>query len=89
MKSSKKAEDLTVEELQNLLKGRNTITYTVAGIFAVIILGWVVTGYWRQNMLLFISTIVLAMGVSAAMHTASYSLRSEIKKRKSQRQKLN
>jgi hypothetical protein len=53
----------------------------VAAIFGVIILVWVVGGYWRQSLPIFLSTIVLAIGSTAAVGASQGWLSAELLRR--------
>ena len=73
---------LSVEELESALKGKQTLLRTVVAIFGVIIAAWIVLGYWRENTPVFISTVVVGVGVTAAQWGASRGLRDELQRRR-------
>ena len=69
------------EVLQGRLGAVRKVRITMAAIFGVIILVWVVGGYWRQNLLLFLSTVVLAFGSIAAVGASQGWLLAELRRR--------
>lgn len=74
-------EDLSTDELRAKLKAIKTIQNAVLVIFGVIILGWIVPGYWRENIPVFISTVAMAIAIGA-MHVATRrSMVDELRKR--------
>lgn len=76
-----KISDLSTEELQSKFKAAQSIQRTVLGIFVVIVLAWVLLGYWRTNLPVFISTLVVAIGTTASVSIAPRSLADELRKR--------
>lgn len=56
--------DKSTEVLQSNLAAIKKIHLTTTIIFAVIILTWIIGGYWRKSTPVFISTIALALGLS-------------------------
>lgn len=80
------AEDLTshsIETLRTKLKSAQAIQRTVAGIFAVIVLAWVVLGFWRTNTPVFISTLAMGVFAVAVTSIAPRALKTEIARRNS------
>jgi hypothetical protein len=73
---------LTDEELHAKLKTHNTLQVTTTAIFIVIILAWIVLGFWRTNLPVFIITVVGAMGLSASQFASGSGIRAEISKRR-------
>lgn len=71
----------TPEALASKLRTLKTIQATILVVFAVILLTWVVLGYWRSNVPLFVSTVGAAVSISAAIVASRRSLRAELKKR--------
>ena len=80
--SKSKLSKLTLEELQGKLKVVNSLQITTLGIFAFIILAWIVLGYWKENVPVFISTIAVAVAASSGLIASRSSLNAEIAKRK-------
>ena len=74
---------LSTEALQQRMKAMQTINRTVIGIFAVIVLAWIVLGHWRTNTPVFISTVVLAVALGFVTSIAPRNLRAEIERRRS------
>ena len=82
--SKTKIKDLSDQELASKLKAFKSIQITVMAIFAVIILAWILLGYWRTNVPVFISTIALGVGTSGALVANYQSLKSELARRNKQ-----
>lgn len=79
------AEDISqlpIEALQQRMKAARTIQRTVIAIFAVIVIAWIVLGYWRDNLPVFISTIAMAVATVSVTSVAPRNLRAEIEKRR-------
>lgn len=72
----------STEDLQTMLRAAGTLRRTVAIIFGVIILAWIVGGYWKQNVPVFISTIAMGVAVTAAQFASVSSIRTELERRK-------
>lgn len=72
----------TLDELQAKLKAIKTIHASIIGVFVVIILLWIVLGHWRDNLPVFISTIAMAVAISASLVASRSNLNAELKKRK-------
>ncbi len=78
------AEDLTalpLDALRARLKSTQAIQRTVAGIFAVIVLAWVVLGYWKTNTPVFISTVAMGVAAVAITSIAPRALKAELVRR--------
>ena len=78
------ADDLTslsTDELRAKLKSTQAVQRTVAGIFAVIVLAWIVLGYWRTNTPVFISTIAMGVAAVVATSTAPRAVQAELARR--------
>jgi hypothetical protein len=73
--------DTPTEELHSKLKAINAIQNTVLGIFFVIILAWIVLGYWRTNLPVFISTVAMGIAIAAMQAATRSSLQAELRKR--------
>lgn len=81
MAKGKPLAEQTTDELKSKLATIRTVQLTVAVIFAVIILAWVILGYWRTNLAVFISTIAMGMTTVAATTALQGGLVAELKKR--------
>ncbi len=75
-------KDMTTEQLEAKLASTKPIQITVAIIFAVIIMAWIIGGYWLQNMPVFIVTVVMGVGVTAALYASGNGVRQELQKRR-------
>lgn len=81
MTKQAKISDLSTAELQSKFKAARSIQRTVLGIFVVIVLAWILLGYWRSNLPVFISTLVVAIGAMVSVSIAPRSLADELRKR--------
>jgi uncharacterized membrane protein YoaK (UPF0700 family) len=72
---------LSVEELRARLAKAKTLQRTVWIIFSLIILAWIVLGFWRENTPVFIINVVLAVAVSAITSAPRRALEQELAKR--------
>lgn len=78
------ADDLTAlstDALRAKLKSTQAIQRTVAGIFAVIVLAWIVLGFWRTNVPVFISTIAMGIAAVSATSMAPRAVQAELARR--------
>ncbi len=73
--------DTPTEELCAKLRAIKIVQNTITGIFGLIILAWLVLGYWRTNLPVFFGTVAMALGVSAMQLATRSSLVKELKKR--------
>jgi hypothetical protein len=74
---------LTTDALRSNLKAAQAIERTVLGIFVVIVLAWIVLGYWRKNVAMFLGTLSLACGAWAIVSVGPRRLRAELARRES------
>lgn len=72
---------LSVEELRTRLAKAKTLQRTVWIIFGLIILAWIVLGFWRENTPVFIINVVLGVAVSAITTAPRRALEQELAKR--------
>lgn len=72
---------LTTAQLEAKLESAVTLQRTVLIIFGVIVLAWIVLGYWRTNTLVFIVTLATSVAVSASTVASRRGLRREIARR--------
>lgn len=73
---------LTTEVLQGKLRAAQTVQRTLFAIFGVIVLAWLVLGYWRTNVAVFISTLVVAVGAGVAQSASTAGIRAELARRR-------
>ena len=78
-----KHSDLSVEELKSKLKAMRTTQVTCGCIFALIILAWIVLGYWQTNIPVFIITVVMGLILVSTTGASAAGLRAEIAKKSS------
>jgi hypothetical protein len=74
-------KNYTTEELKSKLSKLSSIQLVTVSVFGVILVLWLVLGYWKDNLPIFISTIAMAVTVSSALLTSQLSLRAAIRKR--------
>lgn len=74
----------TLEELEAKLKSAKTTQITVMVIFGLIILAWIVLGYWRDNTPVFVTTIALAIAIGASTSAGPRKISAEIEKLKAE-----
>lgn len=79
--AKKTTEELSTEELRARVAGFGKVRLTVAGIFGLIILGWIVGGYWRDNLPVFIATVAMAISTFAMMGATQGPMIEELKRR--------
>jgi O-antigen ligase len=72
---------LSTDALQQKLKTSITMQRTVMIIFGLIILGWVIPGFWRKNTPVFISTVAMAVALTTMMSATTRRLRDELRRR--------
>jgi len=75
--------EMTTAQLESKLRTLTAIQRTVIAIFAIIIATWLLMGLWRNNVPVFISTLVLAVGVSVSQLVVRNGLRQELDRRQS------
>lgn len=78
---SENLASLSLDERHQKLKSTQAIQRTVGAIFAVIIVAWIVLGYWRTNTPVFISTVAMGVAVLTATSVTPRALRAEIRRR--------
>lgn len=74
--------DLSINEVEAKLHAVKRTRLIVSVIFGLIILAWIVLGYWRDNTPAFIATIALAGGILAMQTNSQQQLTKELEKRK-------
>jgi hypothetical protein len=72
---------LTTDALRAKLKSTQAIQRTVAGIFGVIVLAWIVLGYWRTNIPVFVSTVAMGIAAIGATSMAPRAVQAELARR--------
>lgn len=77
-----KLEAMSVEQLEGKLRATKAIRLTIGIIFAVIILAWIVMGYWRTNIPVFVSTVVMGLSTVGVTSIGPVSIAAEINRRK-------
>lgn len=80
--AQKALSELSLEELQAKLKAARAVQVTIAIIFAVIVLAWIVLGHWRENAPVFISTLALAIAITTMVSVVPRGIANELKKRR-------
>ncbi len=77
----KELSEYSTEELHAKLRVVRSIRTTSLVIFALIILAWIVLGYWKTNTPVFISTVALAITTLAATSVTPNLVNAELQKR--------
>ncbi len=75
-------DEMTDDELKQKLKAARSLQLVVGGIFGVIIAAWVILGYWRSNVPVFISTIAMGLTSIAITNISPQKIATELKRRK-------
>ena len=70
----------STDQIEAKLKKYKVVQWTTMAIFAVIILTWIVLGYWRSNLPVFVSTVAMAITISAALYASQSGLKSELRR---------
>ena len=73
---------LDIAELEGKLKTVQALQRTIIGIFAVIVLTWIVLGLWQDNLPVFIITIVMGVGTTLPASVNVNKVKAEIEKRR-------
>lgn len=89
MAKESRLSEMSVEQLKNKLNTVRKVQMTVGGIFVVIILAWLVLGYWKTNVPVFISTLCVAVGSLTAMTASAAGLSAELKRRQSKAERIS
>lgn len=71
----------TTEELKAKLKGIKRIHGAIVAVFVVILAAWLLFGYWRENLPIFISNVTMATAITAALVASRAGLVAELKRR--------
>ncbi len=74
-------KEMTTEELQSKLKDSRTLSRVILGISLLIIALWIVLGYWRSNLPVFISTVVMFVAILTTTFALRQGLIAELRKR--------
>ena len=72
---------VSTAELERKLTQSRTATRVVGIIFLVIVVAWILLGYWRSNVPVFISTIAMGMAGTAATVASRSGLQAELRRR--------
>lgn len=81
------AKDLSTvsdAELETKLKSSKSIQLTTMIIFAIIIGAWLVLGFWREQLPVFISTVAVAVALTATQSGSRTAIEQELRKRRGQ-----
>lgn len=77
-----KLENLSIQELEHKLKVTKTLRITVGVIFGIIVLAWIVLGYWHSNLPVFISTVVMGLTSLVVTSISPRHIAAEIRRRR-------
>jgi uncharacterized membrane protein YccF (DUF307 family) len=81
------AKDLSAmsdTELEGKLKVSTSIQRTTMIVFAVILGAWLALGYWREQLPVFISTVVIAVALTAIQSGSRTAIERELRRRRGQ-----
>ncbi|MDX2030877.1 MAG: hypothetical protein SF339_09430 [Blastocatellia bacterium] len=80
--AKKVSSELSDEQLRAKLKAAKAVQLTIAIIFGIIILAWIVGGYWQKNVPVFISTLAMAISITTLVSLVPRKLANELKQRR-------
>lgn len=75
--------NMSDQELEEKVKVGKRVQMTVSVIFGLIILAWLVLGYWQENMAVFVITLGLAIIIFIVTGNGPRQMSAELEKRKS------
>jgi MFS-type transporter involved in bile tolerance (Atg22 family) len=81
------AQDLSAisdTQLEGKLKASKNVQLVTLIVFAVIIGAWLVLGYWREQLPVFISTVVIAVALTAVQSVGRTAIEQELRRRRGQ-----
>ncbi len=73
--------DLPDEALLSKYRAVRSIQRTVIVVFAIIIGAWILLGYWKTNLPVFIATVAMGVFVVLSQSGVSGALGAEVRKR--------
>jgi hypothetical protein len=73
--------DVPTDELTRQLAAVRKVHLVITGIFAVIVLTWIVGGYWRQSLPVFVSTVAMSVAITAMQFSMRARLEKELARR--------
>lgn len=73
---------LSTAELEQKLRSGQAVQRTTIVIFGIIILAWLLLGFWRSNTPVFIITLVMALGTAAVVSAGPRSIAQELRRRR-------
>ncbi|MEM7117007.1 MAG: hypothetical protein AAF614_31535 [Chloroflexota bacterium] len=79
-----KYSEMSAVELETKLQAAKRTQMVVGVIFGLIILAWIVLGYWRENTAVFAITVALAVILTANLSSAPRQMAKELEKRNSE-----
>ena len=75
--------NMSDQELEEKIKSSKQVQKVVGIIFAVIILAWLILGYWHTNTPVFISTVALAVFIFIFSGRGAGQMSAELERRRS------
>ena len=79
--AARSLSDMPTDELRRQVQAMRKVHTVIIGIFAVIVLVWLVGGYWRQNIPVFISTVAMSVAITAMQIASRGRLQKELARR--------
>lgn len=72
---------MSTDTLKSQLGRLKKLHTAIMVVFVIIIMLWVILGYWQKNMTFFISTIMLSVVISGSLIASRSGISNELKKR--------
>lgn len=72
---------LSVPQLRARLAAARSVQRTAIGIYALILVAWVLSGSWRANLPVFVVALVMGAGVALVVSLAPGKIRQELERR--------
>lgn len=72
---------LSVPQLRARLAAARSVQRTALGVYALILVAWVLSGSWRANLPVFGVAVVLGGAVAVVVSTAPAKIRAELERR--------
>lgn len=81
MAEKKDISSMSTDTLKSQLGRLKKLHTAIMVVFVIIIMLWVILGYWQKNMTFFISTIMLSVVISGSLIASRSGISNELKKR--------
>jgi ABC-type multidrug transport system permease subunit len=81
MAEKKDLSSMSTDALKSQLGTLKKLHTAIMVVFVIIIMLWVILGYWQKNLTFFISTIMLSVVISGSLIASRSGINNELKKR--------